>query len=117
MEEFINKPYIVLDTENKFVSKFASYNDALAFKMLANRPDWVIKKARENTRKVTERMKQAVAFIEFYTPYTYDGDIEEFQDVFNFICQYLDFAKEEKEERDSIEEAYYDNMGYDDWRG
>lgn len=107
----LEKLYIVKDTEGKFVSKFASYNEAYGFKMLANRPDWIISKARVYKKKVTDKMKNAVTFIESVTPYKFDGDIEEFIEVSDFIGSYLDYAKEMEEELISCSDIvldYYD---------
>lgn len=94
----MEKLYKVLDSKGYFISKFFTYNDALAFKMLANRPDWVISKAIEYKRKVTDKMKNAVYFIESITPYDFYGDIEDFSEVSNFIGSYLDYAKEMENE-------------------
>nr|DAR23085.1 MAG TPA: hypothetical protein [Caudoviricetes sp.] len=94
----MEKKYRVFDSEGHFVSKFATYNEAFGFKMLANRPDWKISLAREYKRKVTDRMKKAIAFIESITPYNFNGDIEEFSEVSDFIGSYLDYAKEMKNE-------------------
>ena len=69
------------------------------------------KKARTYKKKVTDKMKNTVAFIESVTPYKFDGDIEEFSEVFNFIGSYLDYAKEMEEELMScgdITLEYYD---------
>lgn len=107
----MDKLYRVLDTEGNFISKFATYNEAFGFKMLANRPDWIIRKARTYKKKVTDKMKNTVAFIESITPYKFDGDIEEFSEVFNFIGSYLDYAKELEKELMScgdITLEYYD---------
>lgn len=107
----MEKLYRIFDSEGHFVSKFATYNEALGFKMLANRPDWVISKAREYKRKVTDKMLKAVAFIESITPYNFDGNIEDFSDVSNFIGSYLDYAKEMENELlscSNITMDYYD---------
>lgn len=107
----MEKRYKVLDSEGHFISKFSTYNEAFGFKMLANRPDWIISKARIYKKKVTDKMKNTVAFIESITPYKFDGDIEEFSEVFNFIGSYLDYAKEIDEELMSCGDIvleYYD---------
>ena len=107
----MEKRYRVLDSEGHFISKFFTYNDAFAFKMLANRPDWKISLEKEYKRKVTDKMKKAVIFIESITPYKFDGSIEEFSEVFNFISSYLDYAKEMENELLScgdITMEYYD---------
>lgn len=106
----MEKLYRVLDTEGHFLAKFSTFNDALNFKMLANRPDWKISKARNSLRKPTEKMLRAVVYIESLTPYQFTGNNEDFQEVADFIGQYLYYAK-------SQEEIYYDNMGYDDYKG
>lgn len=107
----MEKLYKVLDSEGHFISKFFTYNDACAFKMLANRSDWVISKTREYKRKVTDKMKKAVYFIESITPYDFDGNIEDFSDVSDFIGSYLDYAKEMENELLSCGDVtmdYYD---------
>lgn len=107
----MDKLYKVLDTEGHFISKFATYNEAYGFKMLANRPDWIISLAREHKRKVTDRMKRAVTFTESMTPYKFEGNIEEFSEVSDFLSSYLDYAKEMKDELLScgdIVMEYYD---------
>lgn len=107
----MEKKYRVFDSEGHFVSKFATYNEALGFKMLANRPDWVISKAREYKRKVTDKMKKAVYFIESVTPYDFYGNIEDFSEVSDFIGSYLDYAKEMENELLSCGDVamdYYD---------
>lgn len=107
----MEKQYRVLDSEGHFISKFFTYNDACAFKMLANRPDWTISKAREYKRKVTDKMKKAVYFIESVTPYDFYGNIEDFSEVSDFIGSYLDYAKEMENELLSCGDVamdYYD---------
>lgn len=90
---YTEKLYRVLDTEGKFLAKFESYSLADAFRNLANRPDWKISKARTNNRKVTDKMKRSVTFIESVTPYKFEGNIEEFSEVSLFLSSYLDYAK------------------------
>ena len=107
----MEKRYIVLDSEGHFISKFLTYNDAFAFKMLANRPDWKISLEKEYKRKVTDKMLKTVYFIESVTPYDFNGNIEDFSDVSNFIGSYLDYAKEMKNELLSCGDVtmdYYD---------
>lgn len=107
----MEKRYKVLDSEGHFISKFFTYNDAFAFKMLANRPDWKISLEKEYKRKVTDKMLKTVYFIESVTPYDFNGNIEDFSEVSNFIGSYLDYAKEMKNELLSCGDVtmdYYD---------
>lgn len=107
----MEKRYKVLDSEGHFISKFFTYNDAFTFKMLANRPDWKISLEKEYKRKVTDKMLKTVYFIESVTPYDFNGNIEDFSDVSNFIGSYLDYAKEMKNELLSCGDVtmdYYD---------
>lgn len=107
----MEKRYKVLDSEGHFISKLFTYNDALAFKMLANRPDWKISLEKEYKRKVTDKMKRTVSFIESITTCNFNGNIEDFSDVSNFIGSYLDYAKEIKNELLSCGDVtmdYYD---------
>lgn len=107
----MEKRYRVLDSEGHFISKFFTYNDAFAFKMLANRPDWKISLEKEYKRKVTDKMKRAVSFIESMTPCNFNGNIEEFSEVSDFIGTHLDYAKEMENELLScgdITMEYYD---------
>lgn len=105
----MDKLYRVLDTEGHFISKFATYNEAYGFKMLANRSDWIISLAKSYSRKPTKRMLKTIDYIEGLTEYTFDGNKEDFQEVFNFIGQYLGCAKFQ-------EEIYLDNIGCVDQR-
>ena len=57
----------------------------------------------------TDRQKAAVNFCEEWLNVTFEGDINDFQQVSNFLSIYLDEAKIVSE--DAIE-SYYSNFDY-----
>lgn len=103
--------YKVYDNTGHFLAKFETFEQADGFRNLAHRPDWKIRKGRIYNKKVTEKMKNAVTFIQSMTEYHYDGDINNFSEVSSFIGCYLDYAKNIAEEVMScgdIDMEYYD---------
>lgn len=57
----------------------------------------------------TQRQKKAVRFCEIWLHVTFDGDINNFNDVNKFLSIYLDCAKATAEDAIS---SYYSNFDY-----
>lgn len=81
------KKYIVYDTTGNPVGvPFNTWKDAETYKIVYGRPDWTVKLAHIHIdRKSTERQRRAVSF---------EGNINDFYEVSDFLADYLDTAKE-----------------------
>lgn len=87
------KKYIVYDTTNHPVGSFSSWKGAEAYKIVHGRHDWSIRESC-TIRKSTDRQRRAVHFIEDWCGITFNGDINNFYEVSDFLSDYLDDAKE-----------------------
>ena len=81
--------YSVYDSCSKWVASFATYQMAYTFIISRQRYDWKIKQ-----RQVTERQKKAVVFIEEILDVNFEGDINNYRQVSDFLSEYLEDAKE-----------------------
>ena len=90
------KKYIVYDnTGNKVGIPFNSYKEAETYKIIFGRPDWKVSLIHvESSRKSTERQRRAVEFIEFWCDMKYQGNINDFYEVSDFLSDYLIIAKD-----------------------
>ena len=57
----------------------------------------------------TQRQKKAIRFCEVWLKVTFEGDLNNFNDVSNFLTIYLDSAKATAEDAIS---SYYSNFDY-----
>lgn len=80
----------VLDNTGNCVATFKEYKDVATFLLIKQRPDW---KVLSYNRKVTPRQKGAINFIESMLDITFNGDINNYNQVSTFIGLYLDEAK------------------------
>lgn len=106
------KKYIVYDTTDSPVSTpFNTYKDAETYKIIHGRPDWIIKLTHTHIeRKSTEKQRKAILFIEKWCHVTFEGDINDFYEVSDFLADYLDTAKEVVE--DTVASYYSMLNGY-----
>lgn len=90
------KRYIVYNTVGDKVGiPFASYKEAEVYKAVYGKPDWKIRLIHvASSRKSTEKQKAAVEFIELWCDIKYQGDINDFYEVSDFLSDYLVIAKE-----------------------
>lgn len=103
------KKYIVYDaTGNPVGVPFNTWEDAETYKMIYGRPDWIIRISiiRIN-RKSTERQRRAVSFVEEWCNISFEGNIDDFYEVSDFLADYLDTAKEIAEDATS---AYWSTI-------
>lgn len=105
------KKYIVYDTENQMVGvPFDSYKDAYAYKALKGRFDWNIRETYiKFSRNSTTKQRAAIHFVEEWCNITFEGDINNFYEVSDFLSDYLDAAKEIAEDA----QASYLSMLYE----
>lgn len=82
--------YRVIDNTGNCVATFKEYKDVATFLLIKQRPDW---RVLSYNKKVTPRQKGAINFIENMLDITFEGDINNYQQVSNFIGLYLDEAK------------------------
>ena len=102
--------YIVYDTTGHPVGvPFSKYEDAATYKCIYGRQDWTIKRIdtrRLNGKKSTDRQKAAVRFCEQWLYCKFEGDINNFYEVSDFLSDYLELAKDQYEEARCEYEAY-----------
>lgn len=80
---------------------------ALQYAAGVGRPDWSVKEVRkEHIRKSTERQRSAVHFCEQFLHVKFDGNLNDFYDVSEFLSEYLDDAKNLYDEIACEYEAY-----------
>ena len=100
--------YDVYDSYDCIVrGNFPSFKSAIKFKMANNRMDWKI--VKREYKQSTEKQKRTVSYIEQKLDIKFDGNIEDFYEVSDFIGDYLDEAKSLY--RDACE-SYYSNFYY-----
>lgn len=103
------KKYIVYDaTGNPVGVPFNTREDAETYKMIYGRPDWIIRLSIIRIdRKSTERQRRAVSFVEEWCNISFEGNIDNFYEVSDFLADYLDTAKEIAEDTTS---AYWSTI-------
>ena len=103
------KKYIVYDaTGNPVGVPFNTWEDAETYKMIYGRPDWIVRLSIIHIdRKSTERQRRAVSFVEEWCNISFEGNIDNFYEVSDFLADYLDTAKEIAEDATS---AYLSTM-------
>ena len=97
------KKYIVYDTTGNPVGvPLNTWEDAETYKMIYGRPDWIIRLSIIRIdRKSTERQRRAVSFVEEWCNISFEGNIDDFYEVSDFLADYLDTAKEIAEDADA----------------
>lgn len=107
--------YIVYDTTGHPVGvPFNKYEDAATYKIIYGRQDWTIK--RVDTRRLngnkrsTDRQKAAVRFCEQWLYCKFEGNINDFYEVSDFLSEYLEIAKDQYEEARCDYEAYINDL-------
>lgn len=90
------KKYIVYDTTGNPVGvPFNTWKDAETYKIVCGRLDWTVKLAHIHIdRKSTEKQRRAVLFVEEWCNISFEGNINDFYEVSDFLADYLDTAKE-----------------------
>lgn len=90
------KKYIVYDTTGNPVGvPFNTWEEAEIYKTVYGRFDWIIEQVSIHIgRKSTERQRNAVSFVEEWCDITFEGDINNFYEVSDFLADHLDIAKE-----------------------
>ena len=103
------KKYIAYDaTGNPVGVPFNTWEDAETYKMIYGRPDWIVRLSIIRIdRKSTERQRRAVSFVEEWCNISFEGNIDDFYEVSDFLADYLDTAKEIAEDATS---AYWSTM-------
>lgn len=98
--------YKVFDSVGQFLRSFPIYEQAMTFKIANGRMDWNIQQIK---RQVTDRQKRAVHFIEVWLKIKFNGSINNFYDVSNFLNDYLNEAKSIAEDAYT---SYYSQYDY-----
>lgn len=103
------KKYIVYDTTGNPVGvPFNTWEDAETYKMIYGRPDWITRLSIIRIdRKSTEKQRRAVSFVEEWCNISFEGNIDDFYEVSDFLADYLDTAKEIAEDATS---AYWSTI-------
>ncbi len=103
------KKYIVYDTTGNPVGvPFSTWEDTETYKMIYGRPDWMVRLSIIRIdRKSTERQRRAVSFVEEWCNISFEGNIDDFYEVSDFLADYLDTAKEIAEDAES---AYWSTI-------
>ena len=81
--------FSVYDSYGNWLATFRDYQSAYTFIISRQRYDWKIKQ-----KQVTERQKKAVVFIEEILDVDFEGDINNYRQVSDFLNEYLEDAKE-----------------------
>lgn len=89
--------FSVYDSYGNWLATFRDYQAAYTFIISRQRYDWKIKQ-----KQVTERQKKAVVFIEEILDIDFEGDINNYRQVSDFLNEYLEDAKELNEYYNSI---------------
>lgn len=103
--------YIVYDTTGHPVGvPFNKYEDAATYKIIYGRQDWTIERVDtrklNRSRKSTDRQKAAVHFCESWLSIKFEGNINDFYEVSDFLSEYLELAKDQYTEVKCEYEAY-----------
>ena len=89
--------FSVYDSYGNWLATFRDYQSAYTFIISRQRYDWKIKQ-----KQVTERQKKAIVFIEEILDVDFEGDINNYRQVSDFLSKYLEDAKELNEYYHSI---------------
>jgi hypothetical protein len=88
------KIYIVYDSIGNKMATLTTLKDALDFKSIRGNKAWTIKPVTSiKNKKSTEKQKAAVKFVEEWLNITFTGNINNFNEVSDFLYEYLDEAK------------------------
>ena len=98
--------YKVFDSVGQFLRSFPTYKQAMTFKIANGRMDWNIQQTK---RQITDRQKRAVYFVETWLKVKFNGNINNFYDVSNFLNDYLNKAKSIAEDAYT---SYYSQYDY-----
>ena len=98
--------YKVFDSVGQFLRSFPTYKQAMTFKIANSRMDWDIQQIK---RQVTDKQKRAVYFVETWLKVKFNGNINNFYDVSNFLNNYLNEAKSMAEDAYA---SYYSQYDY-----
>ena len=98
--------FAVIDNTNHLVRCFDSYQLADNFRSMNGRLDWLIVSYYPSNNKSTIKQVAAVHFCEQWLNVTFDGDINNFQQVSNFLSEYLEEAKSTYDEIACEYDAY-----------
>ena len=98
--------FAVIDNTNHLVRCFNSYQLADNFRSMNGRLDWLIVPYYPSNNKSTIKQKAAVHFCEQWLNITFNGDINNFQQVSDFLSEYLEEAKLTCDELTCEYEAY-----------
>ena len=89
------KKYIIYDSTGTQVAILTTMRDALDFKHIKGNNAWTIKILEPlKNKQSTARQKGAVKFVEEWLDITFNGDINNFYEVSDFLSEYLDEAKQ-----------------------
>ena len=89
--------FSVYDSYGNWLATFRDYQSAYTFIISRQRYDWKIKQ-----KQVTECQKKAVVFIEEILDVDFEGDINNYKQVSDFLNEYLEDAKKLNEYNNSI---------------
>lgn len=103
--------YLLLDSENQVVyHPFVTRKQADDYRILMGRRDWKITRI---SKPSTPRQRAAVTFCEHCLEgISFEGDINDFFDVSDFLSLYLDSAKSVYEDAAA---SYYSFIADKDW--
>ena len=89
------KKYIVYDsTHQKVGIPFNHLKEAIVYKEVYGNPNWKIHAVNvASSRKSTDRQKAAVRFVEMWCDIEFQGNINDFEEVSDFLSNYLNTAK------------------------
>lgn len=104
--------FIVIDKTNHPIRQFKTYNEAENFKVINRRIDWNIKRVNKypSQKKSTEKQKKAIKFCEEWCNIKFTGNINNYNEVSNFLEEFLDEAKIAYEEIKCEYEAYINEL-------
>jgi hypothetical protein len=99
--------YSIFDSYGEWVGSFPTYKAAMTYIISRNRYDWRIKQ-----KQVTEKQKRAVQFCESMLNISFNGNLNDYNQVSKFLSNNLDSAKIIYEEclacSDILDRDYYD---------
>ena len=89
------KKYKICDSTGTQVAILTTMRDALDFKHIRGNNNWTIKILEPlKNKQSTARQRAAVKFVEEWLDITFNGDINNFYEVSDFLSEYLDEAKQ-----------------------
>lgn len=86
--------YLLVDTVNKPIKYFNSYIEANNFRIVKERPDWLIVEYYPIRKQSTPKQISAVRFCEHMLDISFNGNIHNIADCSEFLSKWLDRAKE-----------------------